>query len=75
MNLEQIDTSTTAGKADGAKRYVVLKEVGSRYAYIQDTHQRRTVTRWGILRDRGWAKADKQCERLNAAHFAGEVMG
>ncbi len=73
MNLEPIDTRTTAGKVDESPRYVVLKASGSRFAYVQDTQERRTVTRWDILRNDGWAKADKQCERLNAAHLAGEV--
>lgn len=54
-------------------RYVVVKESGSRFAYVQDTQERRTVARWDILRKDGWAKADKQCERLNVAYLSGEI--
>jgi len=71
MNLEPIDTSTTAGKARVMPRYVVLKESGSRFAYVNDTLERRTVTRWDILKNNGWDKAEKQCKRLNDADLAG----
>lgn len=63
---------------DSAKdppRYVVLKASGSRYAYVQDTHERRTVTRWDIFRKNGWSKADLQCKRLNEEHERGQAHG
>ncbi len=56
-------------------RYVVLKASGSRYAYVNDTHERRTVTRWDIFRKNGWSKADLQCKRLNEEHERGQTNG
>lgn len=73
MNLESIDTGPTAKDPVAPPRYVVLKASGSRYAYVNDTLERRTITRWDILRGDGWAKADAQCARLNAADLAGQV--
>jgi hypothetical protein len=73
MSLESIDAGPTAEDAVAPQRYVVLKTSGSRYAYVNDTLERRTITRWDILRGDGWAKAEAQCARLNAADLAGQV--
>ncbi|WP_414497207.1 hypothetical protein [Stenotrophomonas maltophilia] len=56
-------------------RYVVLKASGSRFAYVNDTHERRTVTRWDILKSNGWDKAELQCKRLNEEHERGRTNG
>lgn len=56
-------------------RCVVLKASGSRYAYVQDNHERRAVTRWEIFRKNGWSKADLQCKRLNEEHERGQTHG
>lgn len=56
-------------------RYVVLKASGSRFAYVNDTHERRTVTRWDILKANGWGKAELQCKRLNEEHERGRTNG
>lgn len=50
-----------------AQRYVVLKASGSRYAYVNDTQEGRTVKRYDIFKGDGWTLAEKHAAKLNAA--------
>lgn len=54
-------------------RYVVLKASGSRYAYVNDTEEGRTVKRYDIFKNNGWERAEKHCAALNkpTSHGAG----
>lgn len=54
-------------------RYVVLKASGSRYAYVNDTEEGRTVKRYDIFKGNGWERAEKHCAALNkpTSHGAG----
>ncbi|MEI2416151.1 hypothetical protein V8Z80_08195 [Orrella sp. JC864] len=47
-------------------RYVVLKAPGSRYAYVNDTQEGKTVKRYDVLKGDGWAKAESHARVLNA---------
>jgi hypothetical protein len=55
---------------DAPERFVVLKASGSRFAYVQDTEERRTVKRYDILRSYGgyggWTCATMHADNLNA---------
>ena len=50
-------------------RFVVLKVSGSRFAYVQDTQERKTVKRYDVLRrygkHDGWTCAKNHAETLN----------
>lgn len=52
-------------------RYAVIKVSGSRFAYVQDTVERKTVARYDILRSYGgidgWSRASEYAGRLNAS--------
>jgi hypothetical protein len=48
------------------KGFVVLKASGSRYAYVNDTQEGKTIARYDILRGDGWTHAHKYADRLNA---------
>lgn len=48
------------------ERYVVLKASGSRYAYVNDTHEGRTIKRFDIFKGDGWSHAKALAKRLNA---------
>lgn len=50
------------------KRFVILKESGSRFAYVNDTELGRTVKRFDVLKGDGWGKAERLATRLNAQH-------
>lgn len=50
---------------DEPKRFVVLKASGSRYAYVQDTQERRTVKKYDIFKGDGWTYAERHAEQLN----------
>lgn len=63
------NTSSTA--THGQQRYVILKASGSRYAYINDTHEGKTVRRFDILKGDGWGDAERLARRLNNEHGAG----
>lgn len=47
-------------------RFVVLKVSGSRFAYVNDTLEGRTVKRYDVLKNDGWAKAERHAATLNA---------
>jgi hypothetical protein len=53
-----------------ADRFVVVKASGSRFAYVNDTQEGRTVKRYDILkgtgRRNGWEAAKAHAESLNA---------
>ncbi|MBW9334538.1 hypothetical protein FEE59_13550 [Herbaspirillum sp. RU 5E] len=49
------------------ERYVVLKASGSQYAYVQDTHARKTIKRYDIFKRNGWDQALIHAKRLNEA--------
>lgn len=56
-------------------RFVVLKAIGSRYAYVNDTLRGRTVERYNILKGvgkrNGWSLAKARAKRLNDAAMRG----
>ncbi|MDX3985932.1 MAG: hypothetical protein QHC88_11835, partial [Achromobacter sp.] len=64
------DGGDCAKGAGGLKRYVVLKASGSRYAYVNDTLEGRTVKRFDVINGDGWEHASLLAVRLNNAHFA-----
>lgn len=55
--------------SDEPQRYVVLKASGSRFAYVQDTHELRTVKRYDIFKNygkqNGWECAKRHADALN----------
>lgn len=55
-------------------RYVVLKASGSRFAYVQDTQEGRTVKRYNIFKGDGWANASRHAEILNRKAAAPEPV-
>lgn len=59
-------------------RYVVLKAPGSRFAYVQDTQELRTVRRYDILKGQGdangWSRANRDAEILNRKAAAPEPV-
>lgn len=60
-------------------RYVVLKVSGSRFAYVQDTQERRTVKRYDILKGEGkhngWNMAEAHAAALNSDHQQNAAQG
>lgn len=50
------------------KRYVVLKASGSRYAYVNDTQEGRSINRFDILKGDGWKYAHEFADRMNKEH-------
>ena len=55
-------------------RYVVLKASGSHFAYVQDTHEGRTVKRYNIFKGDGWEYAKRHAEILNRKAAAPEPV-
>lgn len=53
------------------RRFVVLKASGSRYAYVNDTQEGRTVARYDIFKKYGkydgWQGAEAHADRLESA--------
>lgn len=68
----QVDGSTEMqGQVDGGqqpKRYVVLKASGSRYAYVNDTQEGRSINRFDVLKGDGWRYAHEFADRMNNEH-------
>lgn len=54
----------------GPRRYVVLKAAGSRYAYVNDAQEGRTMRRFDVLKGDGWGDAVRMADRLNREHAA-----
>lgn len=50
------------------KRYVVLKASGSRYAYVNDTQEGRSINRFDVLKGDGWKYAHEFADRMNKEH-------
>lgn len=50
------------------KRYVVLKASGSRYAYVNDTQEGRSINRFDVLKGEGWKYAHELADRMNKEH-------
>lgn len=61
---------TQADKDGGQqrKRYVVLKSSRSRYAYVNDTQEGRSINRFDVLKGDGWKYAHEFADRMNKEH-------